>query len=190
MGKLIFKYGTMGSGKTAECLMKIYHEESKGNQVWVWKPKLDARTRYIETRIGLQREVDYFIPEKKSDLIDDDYGRVLLFIDEAQFLTEKQVKNLRDASNKFPYTIYCYGLKTDFQGKLFEGSKALLELADDIIEIESSCQNCNNKAIFNMRLIDGKPIFSGKQIDCGGDEKYKSVCAECYSLHKSNRNKL
>ena len=187
MGKLIFKYGVMGAGKTAEFLMKIYHEESKGNQVWVWRPELDSRSKYIETRIGLKREVDYNIPLHESLLLDDDYGNVLLFIDEAQFLQSAQVYDLRIKTLELPYTVCCYGLKTDFQGKLFDGSKALLELADEVIEIKSSCNCCNNKASFNMRIFNGEPVFDGNQIYCGGDETYRAVCPKCYFHEKKFR---
>jgi len=180
MGKLIFKYGCMGSGKTAEFLMKAYHEESKGNRVWVWKPALDSRQSKITSRIGLNREVDWLIPKEENDLINDDYGEVLLLIDEAQFLTEAQVLSLREGTINFPYTVICYGLKTDFKGQLFPGAKALLESADSIIEIESSCKYCNNKAIFNMKIINNMPVFTGESIDCGGDEKYTAVCSKCY----------
>lgn len=178
MGKLIFKYGTMGSGKTLELLVKIYYEKSKNNNVWVWQPDLETG-KEIKSRAGLSCKIDCLIPkEKEIDL--EDYGDVHLFIDEAQFLTEKQVLALREGSLKYNYNIVCYGLKTDFKGKLFEGSKALIELSDSIIEIDSSCKLCAEKSIFNMRVIDKVPIFHGKQLVSGGDNKYTSVCAKCY----------
>lgn len=182
MGQLIFRYGTMGSGKSLDLITRVYHEKSKGNNVWVWKPEQDTKSSKISTRAGLSCEVDYLIEKENNDFsnLNIEFGRIFLFIDEAQFLTRNQVSSLAIEASISENSIFCYGLKTDFQTRLFEGSKRLLEIANKIEEIEHTCQECENKAIFNMRLEQGKPIFSGDSILIGGDETYKPVCSKCY----------
>lgn len=176
---LIFKYGTMGSGKTIECLTKIYYERSKGNKVIVSKSSIDTRDPgIIKSRAGLEINIDCSI----LDILLKDplsYDNKYIIIDEAQFLTKGRVQLLREIAN-LNTTIICYGLKTDFLGNLFPGSQTLLELSDEIIEISSTCKLCNNKAMFNMRVIDGKPVFTGEVIKSGGDSLYIAVCSSCY----------
>lgn len=198
MGKLIFKYGTMSSGKTLELIAKVYHERSCGRKVIVCKPKIDNRQKDIETRAGLSIKVDKIIGniEEKSitehsiELFDPTIEYIkkeipdFVFIDEAQFLQPQEVYDLNYITNIYPIDIICYGLKTDFKQKLFKGSKTLLELADDIIEIESTCKLCNKyrarKATCNMRIQDGKPVIEGNSIQLGSDDKYIAVCSKCY----------
>lgn len=177
---LTFKYGVMGSGKTIECITKIYHERSKGNKVLVIKPKLDTRSEYIESRAGLRVEIDYdetFLLRSREITKIQEYDFII--VDEAQFLEDYYINLLRLYAND-GIKVICYGLKTDFKTKLFTGTQRLIEIANNIIEIESSCKYCNNKAIFNMRLNNGVPIFKGEAIKTGGDESYVAVCSKCY----------
>lgn len=194
MNKLIFKYGTMGSGKTLDLIARVYHERSCGREVLVCKPALDNRETDIRTRVGLELKVDKFIGKTEEEmtsetcitLFDPAWKYIqnntydFIFIDEAQFLGSLDIDGFRNLVDNKNTTIICYGLKTDFRGDLFEGSRALFELADDLIEIESSCKYCNNKALFNMRIINGKATIEGDSIDLGGDEKYIAVCSQCY----------
>lgn len=177
MGKLIFKYGTMGSGKTLECLTKIYHERSKGKTVLTVKPSIDKRSKFIKSRIGLKIKADcnesFLIEKKKIEEYD------FIIVDEAQFLAKESINLLRLYANN-GIEVICYGIKSDFKTNLFPGAKRLFEIADNIIEIESTCKYCHHKAIYNMRLINNKPIFEGEPIQIGGDESYVAVCSKCY----------
>lgn len=174
---LIFKYGTMGSGKTVELLVKIFYERSKGNKVLVIKPYKDTRDTAIKSRIGLETEID----GNENYLFKFDWSQYqFIIVDEAQFLAPMYVDVLREFANKQNLTVVCYGLKSDFKTNLFAGSKRLLEIADKIEEIESTCKLCNNKAIYNGKFINDKLVTEGNPISIGGDETYKALCSKCY----------
>lgn len=196
MAKLYFKYGAMGSSKTAQALITKFNYEEKGMRVLLLKPAVDTRDgkTVVKSRIGLQSEALVF--QKNENLYDkiryNDIARYpdAVIIDEAQFLTRKQVEQLRDAVDKDNISVLCFGLRTDFQLKLFEGSKALFELAENISEIKSVC-GCGNKASVNARIDrDGKIITDGEQVEIGGNDKYVSMCYKCYNAKlASNRRK-
>ena len=186
MAKLYFKYGAMGSSKSANALMCKFNYEQKGFKVLLIKPSLDTRDNtneetYVASRIGLKSKcytfkqdanlVDFFNQLNQGDLYN------VVIVDESQFCTEKQVEELKTISLKFP--VLCYGLKTNFKSYLFEGSKRLLEIADSIAEIKSVCK-CGAKATMNAKLINGKVVRDGKEIDIGGDEKYEAMCYNCW----------
>lgn len=182
MCKLYFKYGVMGSSKSATALMTKYNYELKGFKVLVLKPSLDTRDGdVISSRIGLSCKCvqfdknfnlyDYFLSEMKKDKID------VVIVDEAQFCTREQVEQLREITDYV--SVLCYGLKTNFKSELFEGSKRLMEIADNISEIKTVCK-CGNKAIINARVVNGQIVKDGDEIDIGGDEKYVSICYKCY----------
>ena len=194
MAKLYFRYGAMGSSKTAQALMTKFNYEEKGQKVWLIKPSTDNRDdiiinggvykTIIKSRIGLQCEAEVVSPEDniyfhfKEKLKDENYN--VIICDECQFLTEQQVNFLRKIVDKLNVPVFCFGLRSDFKTRLFTGSKRLFEVADSISEIKSICQ-CGNKAIFNMRFNkSGNMIISGKTVDIGGNEKYKSFCSHCY----------
>lgn len=195
MAKLYFKYGAMGSSKTAQALITKFNYEEKGMRVLLLKPAVDIRDgkTIVKSRIGLQSEALVF--QKNENIYDkiryNDIARYpdAVIIDEAQFLTRKQVEQLRDAVDKENISVLCFGLRTDFQLKLFEGSKALFELAENISEIKSVC-GCGNKASVNARIDrDGKVVTDGKQVEIGGNDKYVSMCYKCYNELTSNRRK-
>lgn len=196
MAKLYFKYGAMGSSKTAQALITKFNYEEKGMRVLLLKPAVDIRDgkTIVKSRIGLQSEALVF--QKNENIYDkiryNDIARYpdAVIIDEAQFLTRKQVEQLRDAVDKENISVLCFGLRTDFQLKLFEGSKALFELAENISEIKSVC-GCGNKASVNARIDrDGKVVTDGKQVEIGGNDKYVSMCYKCYNAKlASNRRK-
>lgn len=186
MAKLYFKYGAMGSSKTAQALITKFNYEEKGMRVLLLKPAVDTRdgAALVKSRIGLSSEALVF--NREENLFDiiryNDIARCpnAVIIDEAQFLTRKQVEQLRTAADKENISVLCFGLRTDFRIRLFEGSKALFELADSISEIKSVC-SCGNKASVNARIDkEGKIITDGEQVDIGGNEKYVSMCYKCY----------
>lgn len=178
MTKLSFRYGAMGSSKTANILMIKYNFEEKGKKAILLKPKLENRdgSTKIKSRIGLEAECmfieDYLNNPIKCDCI---------LIDEAQFMTTEQVDKFSDIVDFDEIPIICFGLRTDFQGHLFEGSKRLMEIADEITEITTICW-CGKKARFNTRIIDGKVVKDGDQIQLGGNESYTSLCRKHYKL--------
>jgi len=178
MAKISFRYGAMGSSKTANMLMIRYNFEEKGKKAIVLKPKMENRdgVRKIKSRIGLEAECmfveDYLTNIKNCDCI---------LIDEAQFLTTEQVDEFVRIADNDDIPIIAFGLKTDFQGHLFEGSKRLIEVADDIQEITTICW-CGKKARFNARVIDGHIIKTGEQVQLGGNESYTSLCRLHYNL--------
>lgn len=181
MAKLSFRYGAMGSSKTANALMLKYNLEEKGKRVALLKPKLENRdgATIIKSRIGLYSECMYvedFIEKNPTD-----YDCII--VDEAQFLTKEQVDYLASKVDVEEIPVICFGLKTDFQGNLFTGSKRLLELADKIEEIPTACW-CGKKARFNARIVNGKVVTTGEQIQLGGNESYTALCRKHYMIGK------
>jgi thymidine kinase len=187
MAKLYFRYGSMGSSKTANALMVRYNYEERGQRVIFVKPEIDTREgkNIIKSRVGLEAPV-ITLPSHASILettsLSLHYEKVsCLIVDEAQFLTHKQVLELCHIVDDLNVPVVCYGLRTDFLGNLFEGSKWLMALSDSIEEVKTICF-CGKKATMNMRLMDGKPVFVGDQILIGGNESYISVCRKHFYL--------
>ena len=194
MAKLVFYYGAMGCSKTANALMTRFQYIDKGLRVWLIKPEIDNRdnvinvdgtiTALVKSRVGISGEAtviksnDRIIPPNNTDLI---------ICDEAQFLSEFQVDELKAIAETFNIPVYCYGLRTDFKTKLFPGSKRLFEIASKVVELESVC-SCGNQAIVNARFNNkGKIVTAGSQIEIGGDERYKALCYSCWKkLSESN----
>lgn len=189
MAKLYFRYGTMGSAKSLNLLAVAHNYQLQGKKVFLIKPKLDIRfgAASIKSRAGLEKDADLLV---ESDTQIDfekmaDYDCIL--VDEAQFLSTNLVDQLRQISQKKSVPVICYGLRSDFRTNLFEGSKRLLELADSIEEVKTTCAYCSKKAIFNMKLLNGKPTLSGPTIDLGAEEKYVATCSNCYELRLSGQ---
>ena len=187
-GKLYFRYGTMGSAKTALLLTTAYNFEERHMDYMCMKPMVDTREKsnVIRSRIGIERECQWI--ETDTDLYDfvrDLYrvqGRRIdwFLIDEAQFLTAAQVDQLSRVVDDFGSNVICYGLRTDFQSHLFEGSRRLFEIADTIDEIKSTC-NCGHKTIINARIDSaGNIVEEGNQVEIGGNERYVAVCRRCW----------
>jgi thymidine kinase len=193
MPKLYFKYGAMGSSKTAQALMCKYNYNQKGFNVWLIKPVVDNRydvtVPVVQSRIGIKSECETFsstdsliamFNERKNK----NYN--VIIVDECQFSTEQQIDELKELSEQVP--VLCYGLKTNYKTKLFEGSKRLLEIADSITEIKSVCK-CGRKATINVRFNNGKIVTDGEEVVIGGDETYEGVCYCCYKkLLKEDKN--
>lgn len=178
MAKISFRFGAMGSSKTANMLMIKYNFEEKGKKAILLKPKLENRdgATKIKSRIGLESKCLYI-----EDYLNDIKLCDCILIDEAQFMTTAQVDEFVKIADTLDIPIITFGLKTDFQGHLFEGSKRLLEVADDIQEITTICW-CGKKARFNARVVDGKIVKTGEQLQLGGNESYVSLCRLHYNL--------
>lgn len=183
MAKLYYRYGAMGSGKTAALLQVAYNYEQKGMKVIVIKPSVDTKgQKKVTSRIGIERTVDVILAPT-DEIIDrmEPKKPHAIIVDEAQFLTRAQVDELYIISKTYDIPILCYGLRCDFQMNGFEGSTRLLEIADDIEELKTICK-CGSKATQNLRLINGKPVFEGEQvvIDDHTQVEYEGVCGKCY----------
>ena len=182
MAKLYFRYGTVGSAKTLNLLAVTHNYQSQNKRVFLLKPKLDVRFGMddVTSRAGLTKKADM--------LIDDDtvlhpqaFQEIdCVLVDEAQFLCKAVIDQLRYIATVLKIPVICYGLRTDFRGNLFEGSKRLLEVADTLEEIKTTCAYCNRKAIFNLKIVDGLPSVAGPTIELGTEEKYLPACSACY----------
>ena len=200
-GKLYFRYGTMGSAKTALLLTTAYNFEERGMKYVCMKPIIDTRDKanVIKSRIGIQRECSWIyhdtdLYQQAIEMFEKDnvvYDWFL--IDEAQFLSAEQVDQLSRIVDDFGCNVVCYGLRTDFKTNLFEGSRRLFEIADTIDEIKSTC-NCGNKTIVNARIdSNGDFVVEGAQVEIGGDDRYIAVCRKCWRnkrIEQSERNSL
>lgn len=185
MAKLYFKYGAMGSSKTAQALITKYNYEENDMKVWLLKPSADTRdgVNILKSRIGLQAEVEIARPDadiyqRYQDAFAGNCNAVI--VDEAQFLTPDQIDQLRAIVDDFNVPVMCFGLRTDFQTKLFPGSMRLMELADTIQEIKTIC-DCSAKATVNARIdADGYIVTEGAQVVLGGNDSYIAMCHRCY----------
>lgn len=197
MAKLYFFYGAMNSGKTTRILQCAYNYQEQGMNAIIMKPQIDTKgNEFIVSRIGAKRKVDFLIPTNANiyDIIVEQYTNVDLFIvDEAQFLSERQVNQLMDVVIDLNIPVMCYGLRTDFKGNGFPGAKRLLEIAHELTEIKTICE-CGKKAMFNVRLIDGKVQTEGESVAIDGEEKvtYTVACARCFRLktHKKFSDRI
>lgn len=183
MAKLYFKYGAMGSSKTANALITKFNYEEKGMKVWLVKPSVDVRdgVNAVRSRIGLSAEAEVITPEK--DLFEEYQKHTdchVIIADECQFFTSKQIDGLRKIVDELDVPVLCYGLRTDFLTKLFAGSLRLFEVADSITEIKTICA-CGKKAIVNARIDEeGKIVTEGGQILLGGNDSYVAMCHSCW----------
>lgn len=190
MAKLYFRYGAMGSSKTANALMVRYNYIEKGQKVILLKPSIENRDGYniIKSRIGLSAECelveDLLEKIKQMEKSGGKWNEVdVIIIDEAQFLNTEQINELARIVDEYHISVICYGLRTDFTSHLFEGAKRLMELADVIEEIPTICW-CGKKAQFNARVKDGQIARNGEQIEMGGNESYVSLCRKHYMSGK------
>lgn len=206
--KIYFNYGSMGSGKSLHLLATAHNFEKQNISFLIFKSEIDDRdgVGVIHSRALGDREcVSISVKDNIFQIISRYYDNMFytayeplkwILVDEAQFLTSKQVEELAAIADKFGINIICYGLRTDFKTNLFEGSKRLFEIADSIEELKISC-GCNNKAIFNARINKNRELVTeGEQIEVGGDDLYVSICRKCYfektnhPLYKNKDNNL
>lgn len=185
MAKLYFKYGAMGSSKTAQALITKYNYEENDLSVWLIKPSADVRDgeEILRSRIGLEAKVEIISPEtdvftlftqKKRGKCD------VIIVDECQFMEPEQIDQLRAIVNEYGVPVMCFGLRTDFQCKLFPGSRRLMEVADTIQEIKTIC-DCGAKATVNARIDANHYIITeGAQVVLGGNDSYIAMCHRCW----------
>ena len=184
MAKLYFKYGAMGSSKTAQALITKYNYEENDMKVWLIKPSADTRdgVSIIRSRIGLAAECEIATPGVN---IYDRYREGFagschaVIVDECQYLTPEQIDQLRQIVDDFNVPVMCFGLRTDFRTRLFPGSLRLMELADCIEEIKTMC-DCGAKATVNARISDGYIVTEGALVVLGGNDCYIAMCHRCY----------
>ena len=183
MAKLYFKYGAMGSSKTAQALITKYNYEENGMRVWPIKPAADSRDGEIilRSRVGLEAPAEVIgatadicrLFEKRSKID-------VIIADECQFLTPEQIDQLRSIVDEYDIPVLCFGLRTDFLSTLFPGSRRLFEVADTISEIKAIC-DCGAKATTNARIDgDGYIVTEGAQILMGGNDRYIAMCHKCW----------
>ena len=182
MAKLYFYYSAMNAGKTTILLQSSHNYAERGMTTLLLKPLIDDREglNVIRSRVGLEAEAKNF--EKDDNLLQTIESKHktkslnCVLVDEAQFLTRDQVIQLGNVVDRLEIPVLCYGLRTDFLGELFEGSRSLLAWADELREIKTVC-HCGKKAIMTVRLNEeGKPLQAGEQIQIGGNESYVSMC--------------
>lgn len=192
MAKLYFKYGAMGSSKTANALITKFNYEERGMKVWLIKPSLDDRdgADTVKSRIGLKAEA--FVISKDADIFTEfkKYSDCHVIIaDECQFFTKEQINQLRKIVDELNIPVLCFGLRTDFLTNLFEGSRRLFEIADSITEIKTIC-SCGEKATVNARIGEnGQVITEGGQILIGGNDSYIAMCHACWQKAIKETNK-
>ena len=194
MAKLYFKYGAMGSSKTAQALITKYNYEENDMHVWLMKPGTDTRDgkNVVKSRIGLQSEAQVISPDMDVyEIYRSQWdGKVdAVIVDECQFLTMAQIDQLREIVDDFNVPVMCFGLRTDFQTKLFPGSLRLMEVADAIQEIKTIC-DCGAKATVNARISDGYIVTEGDQVFLGGNDAYIAMCHKCYTRGIREKRKI
>ena len=183
MAKLYFKYGAMGSSKSAQALITKFNYEERTMSVWLIKPSVDTRdgADMIRSRIGLEAHATVITPEEN---IVDAYHKAgahdVIIADEAQFFTPEQIDQLRELVDEEDLPVLCFGLRTDFQTHFFPGAKRLMELADSLTEIKTVC-SCGRKATVNARIDGaGRIVTEGSQVLLGGNDSYVAMCHQCW----------
>jgi thymidine kinase len=195
MAKLYFRYSTMGAGKSLDLLKTAHNYEERNKQVLLLTSDLDDRfgKKKITSRIGISRDAYTF--NTKSNLYDMAISDMVVsngetlscvLIDEAQFLTKEQVWQLTDVVDYLGINVIVYGLRSDYLGEPFEGSIYLMTLADKIEELKTICE-FGDKASMNIRLLNGKPVFEGEQVQIGGNESYLPVCRKHFKKLKKEK---
>ena len=180
--KLYFRHGPVGCAKTLNLLAVAHNYEQQGKIPLVLKPACDTRfgADKVESRAGVSRSADLLL--EPHTRLDESFFRNCdcVLVDEAQFLSSALVEQLRELTRSCGVPVICYGLRTDFKSRLFEGSKRLMELADAIEEVKTTCNYCNKKGVLNLKLVDGEATVSGAQVELGCEELYRSVCYSHY----------
>ena len=193
MAKLYFKYGAMGSSKSAQALITKFNYEELGMTVWLIKPGTDTRdgVDVIQSRIGLRETAQVIAPEE--DIIEAYHAagkHDVIIADEAQFFTPAQIDGLRTLVDEEDLPVLCFGLRTDFLTHFFPGAQRLMELADSLTEIKTVCA-CGRKATVNARIDEhGHIVTEGSQVLLGGNDRYVAMCHKCWkeSIASQTRN--
>ena len=191
MAKLYFKYGAMGSSKSAQALITKFNYEELDMTVWLIKPSIDTRdgADIIRSRIGLEAHAQVITPE--TDIIkayQEAGDHDVIIADEAQFFTPEQIDQLRELVDEKDLPVLCFGLRTDFLTHFFPGAQRLMELADSLTEIKTVCR-CGRKATVNARIDSkGKIVTEGGQILIGGNDSYIAMCHQCWKKQIREQN--
>lgn len=189
MAKLYFRYGAVGSAKTLNLVAVAHNYRQQGKKVVLLKPAFDNRfgERTIRSRSGLAVEADILIGSDTKLDLEKFRGAHCIIVDEAQFISSAVIEQLRELTLTINVPVICYGLRADFRTSLFEGSKRLLELADAIEEVKSTCAFCNKKATMNLKHVNGIATVEGASIELGGEERFLPACFGCYQESVKNR---
>ena len=183
MAKLYFKYGAMGSSKSAQALITKFNYEERDMSVWLIKPSVDTRdgADVIRSRIGLESRAQIITPEENIIEAYRAAGKHdVIIADEAQFFTPEQIDQLRELVDEDDLPVLCFGLRTDFLTHFFPGARRLMELADSITEIKTIC-TCGKKATVNARIDgNGRIVTEGAQVMLGGNDSYVAMCHQCW----------
>ncbi len=184
MAKLYFRYGTVGSAKTLNLLAVAHNYRQQGKRILLLRPELDTRfgKESIKSRAGLEMAADILVAPKTPLLEMHWEGVSCILVDEAQFLTGHNIEELRKITLLKDVPVICYGLRTDFRTRLFDGSLRLMELADSIEEVKSTCHYCNRKSVANLKHVDGVATLDGPVVQLGAEERYYPVCYKCYHV--------
>lgn len=193
MAKLYFYYSAMNAGKSTILLQSNYNYRERGMHTLILLPEIDTRmdAGKVTSRIGIEAAALTFnTADNLLSVVERNHAQRALdcvLVDEAQFLTRRQVRQLSDVCDTHGVPVLAYGLRTDFQGKLFEGSQQLLAWADSITEIKTIC-HCGRKATMVLRIdADGKAIKDGHQVQIGGNDRYLSVCRRHFKRGMTER---
>ncbi len=180
MAKLYFRYAAMNAGKSTALLQVAHNYEERGQRVDLFTSALDVRSGYgrIASRLGMTREAEaYSATTDFASIYRVRPAPACILIDEAQFLTEAQVIQLHRNAHLNGIPAICYGIRSDFRGEAFPGSRALLTIADDLEEMKTVCR-CGRKATMNLRFDStGQQALFGEQVEIGGEDRYEAVCA-------------
>jgi len=191
MAKVYYRYGAVGSAKTLNLLAVAHNYRKQGKKVCLIKPELDIRfgKEKIKSRAGLEKQADLLVkPDTTLDF--KKFTNVsCILVDEAQFLSEYLINQLREISVTLHIPVICYGLRTDFKSRLFEGSRRLMEVADSIEEVKCTCHFCSKKAIMNLKHVNGLATVEGPSIQLGCEELYFPTCYSCYNKQISDAKK-
>lgn len=190
MAKLYFKYGAMGSSKSAQALITKFNYEELGMSVWLLKPSIDTRDgiEIVSSRIGLSSKAQVITPEQN---LVEEYRKTgrpdVIIADEAQFFTPQQIEQLRQLVDEEDLPVLCFGLRTDFLTHFFPGAQRLMELSDSLTEIKTVCA-CGRKATVNARIDEsGRIITQGDQVFLGGNDSYVAMCHKCWKQRISEQ---
>lgn len=187
MTKLYFKHGCVSSSKTLN-LLATYHNYnySLNKKAIIIKPEIDDRygLNNVTSKAGITKQADYIVNDKINifNLISNlETKPDCVLFDEVQFVSPKQIDELRLITHTFQIPVICYGLRTDFRTKLFPASQRLMEIADVIEEVRTNCYYCTKKGIFNLKHHEGKADIQGNTIQLGSEDLYRSTCFNCYN---------
>jgi thymidine kinase len=198
MAKLYFRHGAVGSAKTLNLLAVAHNYRQQGKEVLLVKPELDTRfgLDIIKTRAGLEMPADVLAPLVGTIPLPALNATACVLVDEAQFLDPIAIDQLRNIScgdsisGPAGVPVICYGLRTDFRRQMFPASRRLMELADSIEEVKTTCHFCLRKAVFNLKLLNGVPTLSGPAVELGCEETYLPTCAACYESQHHDAGRI